>query len=268
MAEPTLNLTNSQLEAEIGWFLGFGRGANYSDTAWSTRQQRDITMALNTGLRMFYYPPPLPGEAASYDWSFARPMRQVTLIEGETSVALPDDFGGIEGDVMFIDSGRLVAACKVTNEQRVARMYADYPDVSGQPQLAAIRIPSTTSLAKSQRANLYIYPAADQDYTLEFQMYLNPDALSASFPYALGGTTHAETIRAACKAAAERDINNVQNGPQFQYFLERLRASVSLDRRNKGQTYGYNGDPGYNRPRYYDRSNVRIPVTFDGVNPG
>lgn len=267
MPEPTLNESNSSLEADIGRFLGFGVGSTYGDSAWTTRQQRDITMALKSGLRMFYYPPPLPGDSASYDWSFIRPMRQITLVENAQSVDLPDDFGGIDGDVMFVDSGRLVCRCVVTNEQKVARMYADYPDITGQPQICSVRTPSTTSLNKSQRSNLYIYPAADQDYTLEFQMFLNPDSLSASFPYALGGATHAETIRAACKAAAERDINNVQQGPQYTYFIERLRASVSLDRRNKAQTFGYNRDSGYNRSQYFDRSNIRVPVTFDGETP-
>lgn len=268
MPEPTLSISNNELEADVGWFLGLGRGANYSETAWSTRNQLSITKAVKSGLRMFYFPAVLPGDASAYSWSFIRPMREVTLIEGESSVALPDDCGGIEGDVMFVDSGRMVCAAVITNEQRVARLYADYPDVTGQPQYCAIRIPSTTSINKGQRSNLYVYPTADEDYTLQFQMYLNPDALSASFPYALGGTTHIETIRAACLAAAERDINNVMDGPQQRFFLERMRASVSLDRRNKAQTFGLNTDKGYNRPMYTDRSNIRVPVTFDGSDPG
>lgn len=261
MAEPTLSLTNSELEAEVGFFLGLGRGTNYSETAWSARNQLSITNAVKSGLRMFYF-------AADYDWSFIRPTRQVTFISGNNSVDLPDDFGGLEGTIRVIDSGRIGIPIKQTNEQKIGRMYGEEPDISGQPQYCAVRIPSTTSIFKGQRANLYLYPEADQDYTLEFQMYLNPDALSASFPYALGGTTHAETIRAACKAAAERDINNVQNGPQQAYYMERLKASISLDRRNKGQTFGYNSDPGYNRRMPSDRSNIQVPVTYDGADPG
>lgn len=267
MPEPTLSLTNSELEAEVGFFLGLGRGTNYGETAWSARNQLSITNAVKSGLRMFYYPSVLPGDASSYSWSFIRPVRQVTLISGDQSVDLPDDFGGIEGSVHFVNSGRQNCVCPVTNEQRIMRMYAEAPSVTGQPQYCAVRTPSTTSATKGQRSNLYVYPLADEDYTLEFEMYLNPNALSASFPYALGGTTHIETIRAAVKAAAERDINNIQNGPQYAHFLERLRASVSLDRRCKAQTIGYNGDPGYNRSRYGDRSNIQVPITYDGVSP-
>lgn len=241
--------------------MGLGRGTNFSETAWSTRNQLSITNAVKSGLRMFYF-------SADYDWSFIRPTRQATFVTGETSVALPDDFGGLEGTVRVIDSGLVGIPIKQTNEQWISRRYGEFPDVSGQPQYCAVRQPSTTSATKGQRANLYLYPVADIDYTIEFQMYLNPDALSASFPYALGGTTHIETIRAAVKAAAERDINNVQQGPQYQYYRERLQASISLDRRNKGQTFGQNIDPGYNQASNYRRSVTAIPITFDGADPG
>lgn len=262
MPEPTLSVPNAELEADVGWFLGLGRGANYSETAWSSRNQLSITKAVKSGLRMFYFP------SSGYSWSFIRPTRSVTLVSGAQSVDLPDDFGGIEGTVQFMNSGRMFCSVEVTNEQRLSRMYADMPDVTGQPMFCAVRTPSTTSLNKGQRPNLQVYPQADDDYTLEFQMYLNPDALSATFPYALGGTTHIETVRAACLAAAERDINNVQHGPQYQHFMERMQASEKLDRRNKAQHLGMNIDPGYNRGRYYaDRWNNNGTVTVNGSVP-
>lgn len=270
MAESTLSLTNQELEAEVGHFAGFGRGANYGEPAWSTRNQLTITNCVKAGLRMFYFPTAVPGDMASYDWSFIRPTRQVTFITGDTSVALPDDFGGLEGDVRYVDSGRWCRDIKQTNENRVAEMLTRWPDVVGLPEYCAVRQNSTTGVYRGQRATLLLYPKADQDYTLEFQMYLNPDCLSASFPYALGGATHSETIKAACKAVYERDEENVQNGPQFQYFVERMRASVSLDRRNKGQTFGVNNDPGYNRQRWNGRylGNTQIPITWAGQDPG
>lgn len=270
MAESSLSLTQSALEAETAFFLGWGRGPNYGDPAWSTIKQQGITDCVNSGLRMFYFPAPLPGEMSSYDWSFIRPMRTVLWASGSTSVALPDDFGGMEGDVRMIDSGRRSIPIRQTSEQTISQRYFDYPDMTGSPEYCAVRMNSTTSVYKGQRADLYLFPTADQDYTLEFQMYLNPDALSPSFPFALGGATHAETIRVACKAAAERDQNNIMQGPQYTYFIERLKASISLDRRNKGQTFGYNSDRGYNRGRNYGNllDNTQIPITFDGTSPG
>jgi hypothetical protein len=87
-----------------------------------------------------------------------------------------------------------------------------------------------------------VWPFADEDYTVEFTYYLIPDALSGAAPYAYGGAAHAETILASCKAAAERDLDDITDGPQMRNFRERLAASVAHDRRFKPQHLGYNAD--------------------------
>lgn len=269
MPESTLSLTFSELESETGDYLGFGRGTNGSDTAWSTRQQSDITSCVRSGIRMFYFPMPLPGDVAAYDWSFMRPTRQILLPDGASSVDLPDDFGGLEGDVRVIESGRYTTGLKQTNESFIASLHSSAPDVTGYPMWCAVRQNSLTTQTKGQRASLYLYPAADEEYTLELQYYILPDALSTSFPYALGGATHAETLKAACKAAAELYKDN-ERGPMWAIFIDRMRASVSLDRRNKAQTSGYNSDPGYNRTRHnwYRGRNFDRTITFNGSDPG
>ena len=268
MAESTLSLTHAELEADVGFYLGFGRGSNYGDTAWSTRQEQAITDSVKSGIRMFYFPTPLPGDMSSYDWSFMRPFRQLTLIDGESSVDLPDDFGGMDGDVRFVNSSRCFIPIKQTSDQNIAKLYANASDQVGQPIWCAIRQPATTSQTRGQRANLYIFPLADDDYTIEIQYYILPDSLSTSFPYALGGATHAETIKAACRATAELYQDN-ERGPMWAIFIDRMRASVSLDRRMKGQVFGYNSDPGYNRGRYNRyNDNYRVPITFNGSDPG
>lgn len=222
--------------------MGFGRGSNYSEPAWNTRNQLTITNCVKGGLRMFYFP-------IDHEWSFMQPTRDLTFLSGADSVQLPDDFMGMQGEVTLVDSGRISRPIKQSNEQYINDQFANFPDRTGQPEVCAIRWGMAMGVYKSQRANLYIYPKADQDYTIRLQYFLQPDTLSTSFPYAYGGTTHAETIKAACKAIAERDENNVQDGPQYAYFVERMRASVSLDRHNKAQSMGYNGDRGYNRQR-------------------
>lgn len=268
MPESTLSLSHYDLEAEVADFLGFGRGTQFGETAWSTRQQKTITECVKSGLRFFYFPTPLPGDQSPPDWSFMRPTGRVTLVSGEDSVMMPDDFGGLEGVLRLIDSGRYGPIIIQTNEQAVSRRRDQFPDVTGQPLECAIRISKTTSLYKGQRAELLVYPEADQDYTVEFQYYFLPDSLSVSFPYALGGTTHSETIKAAVKAAAEVYQDN-ERGPMWEMFQDRMRASVGLDRRNKSQTVGYNSDPGYNRGQYRGRwaDTIDIPITFDGVTP-
>lgn len=271
MAESTLALSLTELEAEVGFYLGWGRGSNYSETAWSTRQQQGITDIIKSGLRSFYFPAPLPGESSSYDWSFLRPTRQATLESARNTVDLPDDFGGLEGTVFLVSSTSRPVEIQVTSEANVARQYAVTPSQTGTPLMIAIRNLTQTTQTRGSRSQLYVFPTADSTYTLEFRYYLLPDALVTTFPYPQGGTMHAETIRAACKAAAELHQDG-QPGPMQANFIDRMRASVSLDRRTKGQNFGVVTDPGYNRSysrypgwRHYEQGNA---ITYDGANPG
>lgn len=271
MAESTLNLKLADLEAEVGFYLGWGRGTAFAEPAWDDRQQREVTLCVNRGLRSFYFPAPLPGEIASYDWSFIRPHVALTLLSGSdpSVVALPDDFGGIEGVLRLFDSGRPSFAVRVVPEAFVRRKFEELPDATGQPQYACVQPKKGTTTTRGQRFQLFVWPIADQDYTIQLQYYLLPDALSGTFPYAYGGAMHAETILAAVKAAAEQHQNG-ERGIEHDYFVERLRASVSLDRRNKAQVFGYNGDTGYNRAGLAGRSRHWLqndPITFDGVEP-
>jgi len=266
MAESTLNLTYSQLKSEIGHFLGFGRGADAGETAWNTRQSRTIEDCLKSGLSMFYFPTPLPGESTSVEWSFIKPTRSFSLLSGATELELPDDFGGMDGDVRLLESGRFAIPIRQVTEQMILQKRFAVPDMTGQPLMCAVETPSKTNATRSQRSKMIFFPTADQDYTVEFQYYLQPDTLSTSFPYALGGAVHAETIKAAVKAAAEMHQDN-ERGTMYELFVERMKASVSLDNRNKAQYFGYNGDPSYNagRARYVDR--VQGPATYNGVTP-
>lgn len=269
MAESTLSIELTDLEAEVGQFLGWGRGANFSETAWSANKQKSISDLVKSALRSFYFPSPLPGDASSYDWSFMRPTRQVILEAAASAADLPDDFAGMEGAVRLVSSGRAACEIKQTNEQVIRQRIFEVPDRTGAPDLCAVEAIKPSGQTKGTRYRLLVYPIADQAYTLEFQYYFAPDSLSVSFPYPHGGATHAETIKAACLAKAELYQDN-EPGPMAANFLDRMRASVSLDRRNKGQSFGYNGDPSYNRGgwrpgwRHYEQQN---PITFDGVTP-
>lgn len=242
MPEPTLTLTYTSLRQEVGFFLGYGRDS----TAWDATQTATVNFVVTSGLRQFYNPPPLPGEKASYDWSFMRPVGQLSLPTGASSVPLWDDFGGTEGDVTVQATGSPQTVSpwvlRPCNEGYVRELYATSPLQTGRPMHAAVRWEKGTTADRSQRATLVVWPQADRDYTLQVAYYVNPDALSASFPYHMGGMPHSETVLASCKAAAERDLDDQIDGPQQRNYLVRLAASVNADRRNKPQALGYNGD--------------------------
>jgi hypothetical protein len=259
--ESTLSLTLNDLNGQVGLFLGYGSDA----TVWSTQQADVIDGCVRSGLRQFYFPPPLDGQESSYDWSFMKPVVALTLLQGKSTLELPDDFGGIEGEITMPSTTSRWYALQVTGEGRVRQKYAEMPTTTGQPLMAAVRPVKGTTARRGQESQLYVWPIADHDYTLQFAYYVNPDHLSKFFPYHMGGMAHAETILESCLAIAEQRLDDAATTHSLK-FKERLAASVNMDRRRKPQNLGYNrdlsDDMDRGRVREWDWSN---PVRINGV---
>jgi hypothetical protein len=250
MAESTLSYKRVDLKASVGLFLGFGRGADKGDTAWTTKQSALIDDIVASGEHQFYYPPPLQGASGSYDWSFLKPVASLTLPSGANTVRMPDDFGGFEGQVtVSAAAGQSYYPVDLTGVGSVYAQQSRLPSTAGRPQLCCLEPVKGTTMASGQRAQLRVWPLADAEYTLQFQYYVLPDAMTDATPYALGGMAHAETLLESCLAIAEQRLDDA-SGVHTAKFMERLAASVSLDRRNKPQHLGYNGD----------RSDGRVPL--------
>lgn len=263
--ESTLALKLSQLESAVGDFLGYGLGEEGGDTAWVSKQQSDITRAINSGLSTFYFPSAIEGMVeAGYSWSFLKPFAELTLLEDADSLLLPDDFGGIEGRLVIEADDARPCPVFVTNESHVRQMHAADPENTGQPQFAAVRQGKTTGIKIGTRSSLYFFPTADADYTVRLSYYFLPNALTAANPYPVGGAQHAETIQAACIAAAEL-YRDDQRGPRWMYFQERLAASIGYDRKLKPAYLGYNGDA--SESRLYGRMQPFQTITIGGVTP-
>lgn len=244
MAEPTLAIPWTELQARVGTFLGWGRGSLvYNDLAWSSYQQFEIDGVIASGLRQFYYPPPMEGMTGSYDWSFLKPVWTADFPKSVSVVPMPDDFGGFEGPITILTTSQTSQPWRIEwrNEGMIREMYSRTPQMSGPPLYAAEQVIKGTTATQGQRFQLFLFPLADQDYQLQFQYYINPDFLNGAFPFAYGGPSHAETILESCYAVAEvrQDDSSSVHAAKFQ---ERLAASISMDRRNKPQSLGYNAD--------------------------
>lgn len=251
MSEPTLELAYAALAAEVGDYLGFGRGntSPETDPAWTTNQSNRIKLCIDSGIRQFVNPPVLPGEPKAYDWSFLKPTATFNLSSGAQTVALPDDFSACEGAVTVTTSSGAVQfwTLRLQAEGAVREAYSVTPTATGRPLIVAEQ-PLRAPGVMGQRFQLWIYPIADQAYILSVPYYVNPDAITSASPHAWGGSAHSETILASCLAAAELWQDGAR-GPRYAYWMERLQASVSSDRRAKPQLGGYNGDRSDN---YYD----------------
>lgn len=242
MAESSLSLKFTDITGEVGLFLGYGRGSDNGDSPWSSQQQAAIESIVRSGLRQFYFPPPLEDGGSSYDWSFLKPFTSLAIASGQSVVPMPEDFGGFEGQIS-VTSGNSTRPWPINlfNEGQVVQAYAKTPTASGPPIMAALRPLKGTGDKRGQRYDLYVYPLTDQAYTLLFAYYLLAEALSGTRPYAYGGMSHVETILESCLAIAEQRLDDASTVHTAK-FMERLAASISSDRRNKAQTLGYNRD--------------------------
>jgi hypothetical protein len=202
----------------------------------------DIEAIVRSGLSQVYNPPRLPGEAAAHNWSFARAYADLTLTADVNATTLPDDFGGFDGPVYVTgDSASRAWPVKVYSDGVVEQAIARSPNSSGPPTMAAERQLNVTTAIASNRSQVIVWPKPDQAYVLRVCYYYHANALTTLNPYPPGGSAHRELFIASCLADAERKKDNTK-GVMWDYFMERLAASVHADRKRKGQRLGYNGD--------------------------
>lgn len=232
MAEPTLTAAFEELKADVGFHLGYGR----TESTWNSRQAADVEICLRVGMRQFYH--------CGYDWSFLKPIATLPLASGNNRVNLPDDFSQADGPIQVSVEGQssfyqplMLGPWQVVyeNEKRM-------PDTAGVPVCLCEVVRKKTTTLEGQRFEWRVWPKADADYLLTFAYRINPDALSGKLPYAYGGSQHSQTLLLSCKAAAERDIDNIPaNSPMAVHqpaFAAALEQSKLMDKRTKPHTVG------------------------------
>lgn len=260
MSEPTLNAAFYDLQGDVGFFLGFGRGANNGDNAWDSFQQASIDRCVKGGLRRFYH--------NGYPWSFLKPVSTVTMLNGSNTVPLPDDYGGFEGEITVTtgSTSNIWEQIRLVGIGTIDELAARQPTTTGRPAAIAQEPLRGTGTNQSQRFQLKAWPTADADYTYRFSYYLNPDYLTGALPYAYGGPEHAETILEACLSVAEKILDDTLSVHE-QEFMKLLEVSKELDHRKKPQYVGYNrdwSDVVHREPRYPPQHGYS-PVTYNGI---
>lgn len=239
--ESTLSLDLSDLESKVADYLGWGLGVHGGEKAWAPAQQKRITDCLQSGIRQVNNPPLLPNEKEAHDWSFLKPSKTLTIAAGETTVDLPDDFESLEGQILVSTNQQSYCPVRTRNVQYVYQLLGERPNDTGFPREIGVEWVQGTSLEKGQRARLVVYPQADAAYTLRLQYFLLVNFIKGSNPFPYGGAQHAELYLESCLSVAELRRDDMR-GIHWEQFIIRLAASISADRRNKPQNYGYNGD--------------------------
>lgn len=262
MADSTLSLDFPDLQLAVGEFLNYGPDVSrYTDA-----QKATVERHIKSGLRSFYFPAPL-GKGAAHRWSFLRPTASLTTESGTWQYEMADEYRGLVGEITFVTTSTAYRPVRVTGAGVLRAKRAAEPGNSGVPRLAAVD-PLPIDGQRGQRFQLLLFPCPDAAYALQYPYQVNPQALSKTRPHPYGGLAHAETIKEACLAAAERDELHLQGGPHQAEFLSRLAASIDQDADlNRPQVLGRNDNgPGAWGSGGGDGLPVRdVRVSYNGV---
>lgn len=209
-------------------------------SVWSHAQAKQVQTALEIGLRKFYAPIVLPGEKYSHEWSFLKPLAQISTVSGVHTYPLPDDFAMISGPLTFAPATTsLYPPVEVMGEEYV-RYRRQHTEASARPAMACVQ--PVLADDGTTRYELSLWPTPDTSYTMFYRYQINPHQLSDDVSLPIGGQVHAQTALEACLSAAE-EMNGIGQGLHSARFLDCLRASVSHDRKvSSPETMGYNGD--------------------------
>jgi hypothetical protein len=249
--ESSLADTYRDVIGSIGAEAGWGRGPDNGDEEWDATKFTTLKLVMKSGLRQFYKPPP-DQSGVSHQWSFLSPRTLLTLPSGSRELLLPFDFGGVEGPLNLVTtSGGSPGQIRVTGGVRAR--YATHPSATGRPCYAEIEPLRHVDKGKGQRWQMVFYPEPNAEFTIELNYSIIGEMLTGELPYAYGGADHSETILASCLAIWENRQDDIDQGPRYKFWRERLAASISFDRLKRSQNLGYNGDR--SDARYEGRSN-------------
>jgi hypothetical protein len=153
-------------------------------------------------------------------------------ITADGSYRMPDDFGGLLGEVFFqAGDGRWVPLAN-TGVAELLELH-QVSTSTGRPTMCAVDCQTVATASPDgvgQRHNLLAWRIADSDYTVAYQyQVLVPKLIADGYPY--GGARHAETIKYACLAALERSKFQLADGPSQRQWRHLLGLSIKADQR-------------------------------------
>ena len=242
MAEAGLSLGFSDFTQAVGEFMGLA--ADSDD--WSTGDEAKVERFVQAGYRRFLRPPSIPWRGATlvHAWSFLYPTATVALLEGDADIDCPDDFGGLEGNMVYdSDENQSPGNIEKRPVGQVETLIQSSADSPGPPVYVAVRAKAGTGTT-GQRFEFLFWPISDTDRTAHYRYVALEGQLSTSAPYPIGGQPHAETILAFCLAIAELRTRDGK-GAMWDDAMEQLASSVAYDlEHHTPDTVGLNLDVG------------------------
>jgi len=195
--------------------------------------------------------------ASGSDWS----------ITADGNYTLPASFSGeyISRPTYTSDTNQGISLDWVS-EAKIRKARENISDESGDPWMLAIR-PMRTDADPRRRWELMAYPQPDEVLQVEFQYVIGFDKLVDLAETPPVPWSHDETIKSACLAQAELDIES-EPGVWSQMYRAAHQQSIRRDAMTVPKKLGYNGNGrgpqnlaqaiGWFRQTGYERPNVTV----------
>lgn len=180
-------------------------------------------------------------------------------ITADGDYRLPDDFGGFAGPVTF-GAQTTYPPMRMTGEYEIRNERQRVSSETGRPWKAAMQ-PVESDGSAHQKWNLMLWPTPEQDYTLYYATYVQPNKLDATYKYPLGPGSMSELYQESCLAVLEERTKDPDRTHR-ELFQALLATAIKTDQRTAPDTLGYNADGGDTYTRY--RHGI-ANVTVNGV---
>lgn len=211
----------SILQERVGHYL-FG-----IRTGFTSDQQSDIADCLNDGLRRVY---------SAHDWSFLRPVAEITTVIGESEIPLDAEFDAIanDSDLTYYPSAESWYPPVKWRHDSVIRQLEANNTENALPVFYSVRT-VTFDPAVGSRKVLVLYPTPDKVYTLKVPMILRPVLLDATAIYPIGGEVLSQAMLEACLAAAEHNFEEREHVHEKRY-MELIGLAIRDDQDRSSPT--------------------------------
>jgi len=195
------------------------------------------------------------GETNGSEWS----------LTADGNFTLPKDFSGdSEGQITYGNATNRGMYIEWCDESVIREWRANIDSNTGTPIWAAIRPIVTKS--NRRRWELCLYPQPDEHLQVSFRYTVGFDLLVDLTDEPPTPAAHDETIKAACLAVAERDVEDM-TGPKMSYYRQvALANSYRIDAQSAPRKLGYFGNPPKRMPslRNWRKNWMQRPdVTFN-----
>ena len=257
MAESTLSSQYTDLQLEVGRFLGYGDDPD----EWPTAEVTEVDRYIQAGVRQFYYPPAVEGVELGYEWSFLKPVTTLDTTADDGAQDMPDNFGRMAGDLHFAASVYAKSIPIVSEAQILSLLQRSTS--TGQPQFAALRFKESDG-SDGQRQEIVFWPIPNDAYTLTYRYEAYVGKLTETYKYVLGGMKYAEVVMESCLAIAEQRAND-ERGIHWESFARLLATAVAQDRKTGARHYGpmSRGEAAAMDPRHCRRQSSYV-YTYNG----